>query len=111
MIKKVVDVFHDFLVWIDPLSIENLTRDFIENDEMVRYFVDNKNKKFSKRELLDLGLKYLYEYNNDIPDVDPVGDWGKYFIFELRGIRYIFRVFEENLLELYHISNFLVWSK
>lgn len=101
MTKKAMDVVYDLLAWVDPTSIKSMTRHLVKDDKMVKYFVNNRNKLFSKEELVDLGLEYLYEYNNDPPNAKSK----KYLIFELREVRYIFKVLERNWLKLFLVSS------
>ena len=100
MTKKMMEKIGGWLVWINPVSMENMTRGL--NDDIVDHFVANKNESFSKEELTDIGLVFRFEYNNiNGPSEDPIG---KYLVFELRKIRYVFRVNREDSLYLYVIS-------
>lgn len=100
MTKKMMERIGGWLAWINPTSMENMTRGL--DDDTVNHFIENKNSQFSKKELIDIGLEFCFEYNNiNDPSEDPIG---KYLVFELRKIRYAFRVVRENLLYLYMVS-------
>ena len=100
MTKKMMEMIGGWLIWINPTSMENMTHGL--NDDTVNHFVENKNEPFSEKELTDIGLVFRFEYNNiNDPSEDPIG---RYLVFELRKIRYVFRIVRADSLYLYVIS-------
>ncbi len=99
MFGKIIEKVGGLLTWVDPASLENKTKNL--NDETVNYVVSNKNRLFTAEELVKRGLQHCFEYQNvNDPVEDPVG---LYQVYELRKIRYAFRVVQGKL-KLYVIT-------
>lgn len=93
MFGKIIEKVGGLLTWADPASLDNRAKNL--NDETVNHVVSNKDRLFTAEELVEHGLRHCFEYQNvNNPVEDPVG---LYQVYELRKIRYVFRVVQGKL--------------